>query len=220
MKWYMTIGIIIMTILLTGCSGNANAKDVPAEITSVENEYLSDKCTDSADNKQDDSQETYSMDDKDEKIFILERPDTNLEFWITENVDIVDFSKYQEKYGMMGGTQYYGSGYVPSIDEEGNQLDPEARVLYTVTSYPDFSSQTRHITSIYITDPSINVYGLTLNSTKDAVKSVMESNGFTYQDNDISNVVLYVKDKVSFFFMEKSHINIRVKVENENQLVF
>ena len=41
-----------------------------------------------------------------------------------------------------------------------------------------------------------------------------------YQDNDISNVVLYVKDKVSFFFMEKSHINIRVKVENENQLVF
>ena len=121
---------------------------------------------------------------------------------------------------MMGGTQYYGSGYVPSIDEEGNQLDPEACVLYTVTSYPDYSSQTRHITSIYITDPSINVYGLTLNSTKDAVKSVMESNGFTYQDNDISNVVLYVKDKVSFFFMEKSHINIRVKVENENQLVF
>ena len=129
-------------------------------------------------------------------------------------------TKYQEKYGMMGGTQYYGSGYVPSIDEEGNQLDPEARVLYTVTSYPDFSSQTRHITSIYITDPSINVYGLTVNSTKDEVKSVMESNGFTYQDNDISNVVLYVKDKVSFFFMEKSHINIRVKVENENQLVF
>ena len=120
----------------------------------------------------------------------------------------------------MGGTEYYGSGYVPSIDEEGNQLDPEACVLYTVTSYPDYSSQTRHITSIYITDPSINVYGLTVNSTKDEVKSVIESNGFTYQDHGGTNGVLYVKDKVSFFFMEKLYIHIRVEVENENQLVF
>ena len=167
-----------------------------------------------------DIQGNHSMDDKDEKIFILERPDTNLEFWITENVDNVDFSKYQERYGLMGGTEYYGSGYVPSIDEEGNQLDPEACVLYTVTSYPDYSSQTRHITSIYITDPSINVYGLTVNSTKDEVKSVIESNGFTYQDHGGTNGVLYVKDKVSFFFMEKLFIHIRVEVENENQLVF
>ena len=166
------------------------------------------------------SQEIHSMDDKDEKMFVLERPDTNLEFWITENVDNVDFSKYQERYGLMGGTEYYGSDYVPSIDEEGNQLDPEACVLYTVTSYPDYSSQTRHITSIYITDPSINVYGLTVNSTKDEVKSVIESNGFTYQDHGGTNGVLYVKDKVSFFFMEKLWIHIRVKVENENQLVF
>ena len=28
----------------------------------------------------------------------LEKPETNLEFWIGENVDDVDFSKYQEHY--------------------------------------------------------------------------------------------------------------------------
>ena len=32
----------------------------------------------------------------------LPDPNTNLEFWITENVDDVDWSNYQMKYGMMG----------------------------------------------------------------------------------------------------------------------
>ena len=31
--------------------------------------------------------------------FVFAKPETNLEFWIAENVDNVDFSKYQEKYG-------------------------------------------------------------------------------------------------------------------------
>lgn len=41
----------------------------------------------------------------------LDKPETNLEFWIGENVDNVDFTKYQEHYrdGFMGmGRQYYG----------------------------------------------------------------------------------------------------------------
>ena len=33
----------------------------------------------------------------------LSQPLTNLEFWIAQNVDNVDWSKYQEKYGLMGG---------------------------------------------------------------------------------------------------------------------
>ena len=47
----------------------------------------------------------------------LKKPETNLEFWIGENVDDVDFSKYQEhyRYGFMGiGRQYYGTGYTPT----------------------------------------------------------------------------------------------------------
>ena len=47
----------------------------------------------------------------------LAQPQTNLEFWIAENVDNVDFSDYQIKYGMMGGTEYYGTGYIPEVDE-------------------------------------------------------------------------------------------------------
>ena len=79
--------------------------------------------------------------------------DTNLEFWIAENVDKVDFSNYQEKFGLMGGREYYGTGYLPSTNENGEQIDPEACVVYTVTSYPDHISNKKYITRITITDP-------------------------------------------------------------------
>ncbi|MBP3386956.1 MAG: hypothetical protein J6L23_00325, partial [Clostridia bacterium] len=79
-----------------------------------------------------DNQPTHSND--------LSQPITNLEFWIAENVDDVDFSKYQIKYGIMGGTEYYGTGYVPTVDEYGQQVDPEHCVIYTVTSYPDYAN--------------------------------------------------------------------------------
>ena len=104
-----------------------------------------------------DNQPTHSND--------LSQPITNLEFWIAENVDDVDFSKYQIKYRMMGGTEYYGTGYVPTVDEYGQQVDPEHCVIYTVTSYPDYANKEQHITHIYITDPKIEFYGITLNSS-------------------------------------------------------
>ena len=80
------------------------------------------------------------------------RPVTNLEFWIGENVDEVDFSGFQEKYGLFGGREYYGTDYVPTFDEDGMTIDPEHCVIYTVTSYPDYSSNEQHITGITITD--------------------------------------------------------------------
>ena len=44
---------------------------------------------------------------------------SSLEFWLTENVDDVDFSKYQRRYGLYGGWEYYGTGYVPTESENG-----------------------------------------------------------------------------------------------------
>ena len=64
------------------------------------------------------------------------RPDTNLEFWICDNVETVDFSDYQEKFGLMGGREYYGSGYIPTTNENGEQIDPEHCVIYTVHPIP------------------------------------------------------------------------------------
>lgn len=114
----------------------------------------------------------------------LEKPETDLEFWITDNVENVDFSKYQEKYGLMGGREYYGSGYVPTTDENGEQRDPEHCVIYTVTSYPDYSSGKSHITRISITDPEVSVYGVTLTSSAEDIKNALTEAGFSVTEKN------------------------------------
>ena len=139
--------------------------------------------------------------------------ETDLEFWIAENVDDVDFSEYEPKYGLMGGREYYGSGYVPITDENGERKDPAHCVVYTITSYPDYSSGKSHITRITITDPNVKVYGLTLNSSKDEIKSTMVSNGFKLKEYANSNGLMFEKGKFSIRFSEKS-ISISANVTN------
>ena len=146
----------------------------------------------------------------------IPKKDTNLEFWIAENVENVDFTNYQEKFGLMGGREYYGTGYVPTTNENGEQVDPVECVIYTVTAYPDYISNISHITSIYITDPSVTVYGLTLTSSADEVKTIMKSNGFK-KSKDRNNT--YTKGKVSISFSEE-FIRINVKVSNLFRIQF
>ena len=83
----------------------------------------------------------YTTEKPNDNINDLSQPLTNLEFWIAQNVDNVDWSKYQEKYGIMGGREFYGTGYTLTLDESGQQVDPEHCVIYTVTSYPDYSDK-------------------------------------------------------------------------------
>ena len=90
-------------------------------------------------------------------------PKTNLEYWIADSVDRMDFATHQEKFGLMGGREFYGKGYMPTEGENGEQTDPEHCVIYTVTSYPDYISNKRCVTQIYIhADP----YGAVGNSDR------------------------------------------------------
>ena len=143
----------------------------------------------------------------------LAKPETNLEFWIAENVEDVDFSAYQQRYGLMGGREYYGEGYMPTLDENGEQIDPEECVIYTVTKYPDYTSRNSHITRILITDPNVTVYGLTINSSNEDIKSTMENNGFRMKEIGNMGNVEWVKGKFSIRFSEDS-IGIGVEVSN------
>ena len=149
----------------------------------------------------------------------LKKPETNLEFWIAENVDNVDFSNYQMKYGMFGGNMYYGTGYVPTLDENEQQIDPEHCVIYTVTSYPDYMNKAQHITRIEITDPEIELYGLSINSSKEDIKNVMEEQGFTVIDGEYG--ITAKKGKFTFDFNKHyNYITIRVEVTNRFGIVF
>ncbi|HPP36876.1 MAG TPA: hypothetical protein PK767_11650, partial [Clostridiales bacterium] len=104
--------------------------------------------------------------------------DTNLEFWITQDVSETDFSGYCEILGWIGARQYYGSGYQPEVDENGNQTDPEYYVKYKVTAWPDYACQNKHITSIEITDPKVTLYGLTVDSSFDEFEQVFSEMGY------------------------------------------
>ena len=148
----------------------------------------------------------------------LSKPETDLEFWIAENVDGVDFSKYQIKYGLMGGTEYYGTGYVPTVDEHGQQIDPEHCVIYTVTSFPDYSDKEQHVTGIYITDPEVEFYGITVNSSFEDFENKIKAQGFEITtSNEHHRTAEKGKYSIS---ITKEWIRIRVEVENKEGIIF
>ena len=138
-------------------------------------------------------------------------PEHDLEFWITQNVDDFDFSSYQQKYGIMGGWEYYGTGYVPTLDENCQQVDPEHCVIYTVTNYPDYSSNSLCITRITITDPAVKVYGLSMTSTHEEIRSTMITEGFTVTES--GTALKTEKDNLRFTF-SKDAITISAEVTN------
>jgi large subunit ribosomal protein L4 len=73
---------------------------------------------------------------------------------------------------------------VTTTDENGEQRDPEYCVIYTVTSYPDYSSGKSHITRISITDPEVSVYGVTLTSSAEDIKNALTEAGFSVTEKN------------------------------------
>ena len=62
----------------------------------------------------------------------LERPEnTNLEAWITEEINANVVEKFKYFPGMFGGDMYLGSKYELIKNEENEYLLPEIYVLYT-----------------------------------------------------------------------------------------
>ena len=94
--------------------------------------------------------------------------DTDLAFWIAQDVSQIDFSHYEEITGWFGARQYYGHGYHSTIDSDGMTCDPEHFVKYLITAYPDYADGGQYITKIEISDPTITLYGLSVNSSLDA----------------------------------------------------
>ena len=144
-------------------------------------------------------------------------PEHDLEFWITQDVDDFDFSSYQPKYGIMGGWEYYGTGYVPTLDENGQQVDPEHCVIYTVTNYPDYSSNSLCITRITITDPAVKVYGLSMTSTHEDIRSTMTAEGFTVTES--GTALKAEKDNLRFTF-SKDAIIVNAEVTNHFGIIY
>ena len=55
---------------------------------------------------------------------------------------------------------------------------PKEYVIYTVTSWPDYSDDSQYVTEIKITDPAISVYGLTINSSFTEFDNTFHKQGY------------------------------------------
>ena len=144
----------------------------------------------------------------------LERPDnTNLEAWITEEINANVVEKFKYFPGMFGGEMYLGSKYELIRNGENEYLLPEIYVLYTYSGYPD-CIDAYCLTSIEITDPEVFVYGLTINSTKEKVNEVMLANGFEEKGDNT-----YLKNNCNFTF-SSNNIQIKAPSTNKHNIIY
>ncbi|MBR6618124.1 MAG: hypothetical protein IKL00_09685 [Oscillospiraceae bacterium] len=91
----------------------------------------------------------------------------------------MDFSKYTLIPGTMGAKEYYGTGYFPVKDAEGIDVMPKHYVTYLISAYPDYADGGQYVTRIEITDPKVEIMGITVNSTEDEFSDVFSNMGCT-----------------------------------------
>lgn len=155
------------------------------------------------------------------KIYLEKDEDTNLKYWITQEVKEGDFKDCTFLPGMFGGSLYLDGRYEAIKDESGMLVAPDIAVTYTTTGYPDYTNK-EHVTHIGITDPIIHVYGLTLKSHPDMIWHTMTDYGFKKGITDEGTQyerVYYQKDNVNFIFVDDA-IYINAHVTNKDNIVF
>ena len=156
--------------------------------------------------------------DKETQASYIDKPiDTNLEFWITQRVTLKEMEEKSCTYlpGWMGADEYLDSRY--EADTSGSMaVAPDIHVTYLVTGYPDTLDDSA-ITRIEITDPSITVYGLTLESSETEIRERMDNIADSFSKDD--SYFMFNIDNCSFMFsLEK--ITISVPVTNNSGVIY
>ncbi len=154
--------------------------------------------------------------------FAPDKPeDFALDFWIAENVEEVDLSKYQENYGWYGAREYLGSAYKMVIDEDGSQHLPEKYVSYLVSAYPDYSDGGKYITRIEIRDPEVKIYGLSINSSLEEFDELFKSMGYEISEvGSTGKCHKAEKEGIWFSLFEGLNLNVNAEVENREGIIF
>lgn len=157
---------------------------------------------------------------------LVDKNYTFLEFQITENVENTDFSQYKSISGWMGAKEYYGKGYSPVTDSEGNQTKPEHYVTYLVSAYPDYADGGQYITRIEITDPAVLVHGITVESPFEEFEEVFKAMDYETYISEHSNHMQYNaknKDGISYTLYVSNDIRkltIQAEVTNREGIQF
>ena len=132
----------------------------------------------------------------------IDKPeDTNLEYWLLDRPD-------KKNWILISSDCYLAAGYEAVLDENGELIAPKFAVTYTVRRYPFTDFGIKKITNIIITDPSVYVWGLTLNSTYEEFVNVMKSKGFDLRV-ETKNSVEFSKERYSIVLFYNNKLVIR-----------
>ena len=158
---------------------------------------------------------------------ILAKPqDTTLEFWVTEKVTGEDFKDHYSVVGVFGAYVYFGKDYQPNeITEENSDIQPKHCVTYTVTAYPDYSSNNGKfdtVTRIQITDPQVSIYGITCHTSLEEFDETMKELGCKVsKDSDRIHTATLGKMRFKLFsFNGEGELSISVEVTNKHGIVY
>ena len=148
---------------------------------------------------------------------------TDLEFWVTQNVESVDLSAHSEIVGWFGAREYLGMGYEALRDADGNTGYPSQYVSYLITAYPDYADGGQYVTRITVTDPAVTVYGLTVNSSADDFQATLSEYGYSPVSSDSSSdFVRFVSEEgvTVTFSPSMKEITVSVEVSNREGIIF
>lgn len=113
---------------------------------------------------------------EDDEIRFLERPlNTNMEYWITQDMTGRDLIGHWMIEDQQNFKKFYSIEYIP-YELNGEIIYPHRYVIYEVSPYPTKDSDDHHITKVYITDLTVDVYGINLtNSFKEFDKALKDA---------------------------------------------
>ena len=147
--------------------------------------------------------------------------DTNLEFWITEKVSSKDMEDKGCTYlpGWFGAEEYLDSRYV-AVNKDGMLIAPDIHVTYLLTGYPDLMDDIA-VTTIDITDPTITVYGLTINSSEREItnKLINKATKYSYVTT-VDECYLAFEINHCWFHFKSNSIVINAPTTNNSGIIY
>ncbi|MBR5186901.1 MAG: beta-propeller domain-containing protein, partial [Clostridia bacterium] len=136
--------------------------------------------------------------------------ESSLEFWIGDIVDDIDFSQYEINDNYHLSKVYYGKSY--SSEDSSNC------VLYTISQYPNSQSSKLYISNIRITDPSVKLWGLTMNSTNEKFAATMMAKGFDVKKEGGGGWYIATNDHYTVTFTKNGkYIEISIRLEQSEK---
>ena len=115
---------------------------------------------------------------KEKNVIYLTMPsNTNIQYWITEDFTGKDLKGHQILLQEEDKIVFYGIEYMGYV-QDGIEIFPDIYVKYTISPYRNSKADEKVVTNIYITDRTVDIYGINLNSTFSEFDKALEDAGF------------------------------------------